>query len=112
MYTHAGECQAELYADQIIDIADEAPITEPNPDGGFLSSLTHMPVVDETGLKGAYNLHLKWQREEEEQSSGLHDQALPTIYAALPEQLGLKLDSGKGPVEVLVIDNIEQPSEN
>jgi uncharacterized protein (TIGR03435 family) len=78
----------------------------------FLSSLTHMPVVDETGLKGAYNLHLKWQREEEEQSSGLHDQALPTIYAALPEQLGLKLDSGKGPVEVLVIDNIEQPSEN
>lgn len=78
----------------------------------FLSSLTHMPVADETGLKGAYNLHLKWQREEEGQTSGLHDQALPTIYAALPEQLGLKLVSGKGPVNVLVIDNIEQPSEN
>lgn len=78
----------------------------------FLSSMTHMPVVDETGLKGAYNLHLKWQREEEGQSSGLHDQTLPTIYAALPEQLGLKLESGKGPVSVLVIDNIEQPIEN
>lgn len=78
----------------------------------FLSSMTHMPVVDKTGLKGAYNLHLKWQREEEGQSSGLHDQALPKIYAALPEQLGLKLESGKGPVQVLVVDHIEQPVEN
>lgn len=78
----------------------------------FLSSLTHMPVIDETDLKGAYNFHLKWQREEEGQTSGLHDEALPTIYAALPEQLGLKLESGKGPVNVLVVDNIEQPVEN
>ena len=78
----------------------------------FVSSTTHMPVVDKTGLNGTYNFHLKWQREEEGQASGLHDQALPTIYAALPEQLGLKLESGKGPVKVLVIDHIEQPSEN
>lgn len=78
----------------------------------FLSSQTHMPVVDETGLKGAFNVHLKWQREEEGQASGLHDQGLPTIYAALPEQLGLRLESGKGPVNVLVVDNIEQPVEN
>jgi bla regulator protein BlaR1 len=78
----------------------------------FLSSTTHMPVVDETGLTGNYNLHLKWQREEEGQASGLHDQALPSIYAALPEQLGLKLESGKGPVKVLIVDSIEQPSEN
>lgn len=78
----------------------------------FLASLTHMPVVDETGLKGDYNFNLKWQREEEGPDSGLHDQALPTIYAALPEQLGLKLESGKGPVNVLVVDHIEQPGEN
>lgn len=78
----------------------------------FLSSTTHMPVVDETSLKGIYDFHIKWVSEEEGQASGLHDQALPTIYAALPEELGLKLESGKGPVKVLVIDNIEQPSEN
>jgi uncharacterized protein (TIGR03435 family) len=78
----------------------------------FLGQQTHMPVADKTGLKGIYSFHLKWQREEEGPASGLHDQALPTIYAALPEQLGLKLESGKGPVEVLVIDHIEQPSEN
>ena len=78
----------------------------------FLASQTHMPVVDKTGLKGIYSFHLKWQREEEGPASGLHDQTLPTIYAALPEQLGLKLESGKGPVDVLVIDHIEQPSDN
>lgn len=78
----------------------------------FLSSATHMPVVDKTGLKGTYDLHMKWQREEEGQASGLHDQALPTIYAALREQLGLKLQSGKGPVKVLVVDHVQQPSEN
>lgn len=78
----------------------------------FLASQTHMPVVDETGLKGNYNFTLKWQREEEGSASGLHDQALPTIYAALPEQLGLKLESGKGPVDVLVVDHIEQPGDN
>ena len=78
----------------------------------FLSSATHMPVVDKTSLTGVYNFHLKWQPEEEGPTSGLHDQALPTIYAALPEQLGLKLESGKGPVDVLVVDHIEQPSDN
>lgn len=78
----------------------------------FLSSQTHMPVVDETGLKGNYNFSMKWQREEQGPDSGLHDQGLPTIYAALPEQLGLKLESGKGPVNVLVVDHIEQPTEN
>lgn len=77
-----------------------------------LASETHMPVVDETGLKGNYNFNMKWQREEQGPDSGLHDQALPTIYAALPEQLGLKLESGKGPVDVLVVDHIEPPTEN
>lgn len=78
----------------------------------FLCWTTHMPVVDKISLKGSYDFHLKWQREEEGQASGLHDEALPTIYAALPEQLGLKLESGKGPVKVLVVDHIEQPIEN
>lgn len=78
----------------------------------FLASQTHMPVVDGTGLKGNYNFNMKWQREEQGTDSGLHDQTLPTIYAALPEQLGLKLESGKGPVDVLVVDHIEQPTQN
>jgi uncharacterized protein (TIGR03435 family) len=71
-----------------------------------------MPVVDKTDLKGTYNFDLKWQREQEGPGTGLHDQALPTIYAALPEQLGLKLESGKGPVDVLVVDQVERPTDN
>jgi uncharacterized protein (TIGR03435 family) len=78
----------------------------------FLSGQTHMPVVDKTGLAGKYNLHLKFSREEEGPQSGLRDDTVPTIYSALTEQLGLKLESAKGPVEVLVIDKIEQPEEN
>lgn len=78
----------------------------------LVSSQTHLAVLDETGLKGNYNFTMKWQREEQGADSGLHDQALPTIYAALPEQLGLKLESGKGPVDVLVVDHIEPPTEN
>jgi bla regulator protein BlaR1 len=78
----------------------------------FIASQTHMPIVDKTGLPGKYNLHLKWQREEEGAQSGLHDDALPTLYSALTEQLGLKLESGKGPIDVLVVDHIDQPEEN
>jgi uncharacterized protein (TIGR03435 family) len=78
----------------------------------FVASQTHMPVVDKTDLKGTYNFDLKWQREQEGPGTGLHDQALPTIYAALPEQLGLKLESGKGPVDVLVVDQVERPTDN
>lgn len=78
----------------------------------FLAGQTHMPVMDKTGLTGKYNVHLKWQREEEGPQSGLHDDTLPTIYSALTEQLGLKLESGKGPVDVLVVDHIDAPEEN
>lgn len=78
----------------------------------FLAGQTHMPVLDKTGLKGLYNFHLKWQREEEGAQSGLHDETLPTIYSALTEQLGLKLASAKGPVDVLVVDHIDVPEEN
>ncbi|WP_160115090.1 TIGR03435 family protein [Bryocella elongata] len=78
----------------------------------FLSNQTHMPVADKTGLKGKYSFHLKWQREDEGAQSGLHDDSLPTIYSAITEQLGLKLESAKGPVQVLVVDHIDLPEEN
>jgi uncharacterized protein (TIGR03435 family) len=64
------------------------------------------PVVNQTRLEGLFNLKLQWARE----SAGITD--LPSIFTALEEQLGLRLRSGKTPVEVLVIEHAEEPSEN
>jgi uncharacterized protein (TIGR03435 family) len=69
-------------------------------------------VVDKTGLTGNYDLHLKWRREEDGPTSGTTDEPAPYIYTALQEQLGLKLQPSKGPVDTLVIDHIEEPTEN
>jgi bla regulator protein BlaR1 len=75
-------------------------------------SLTDQPgvqrmVVDETGLKGGYDFELKWQRE-----SAAQDTLGPSIFTALEEQLGLKLVPKKGPVNTLVVEHVERPSEN
>jgi uncharacterized protein (TIGR03435 family) len=63
-------------------------------------------VVDRTGLKGNYDFTLEWTPSDP-------DTAAPSLFTALQEQLGLKLEAQKGSVEVLVIDSMEKmPSEN
>lgn len=69
-------------------------------------------VIDKTGLTGKYDFHLKWRPEEAGSDAGLDDDAAPAFFTALEEQLGLKLQSSKGPVDTLVVDNIAAPSEN
>lgn len=73
---------------------------------GFLSRDMDRPVIDKTGIKGEFDLKLEWARDEATETT------LPSIFTALQEQLGLKLDSGKGPVDILVVDSVEKPSEN
>jgi uncharacterized protein (TIGR03435 family) len=64
-------------------------------------------IVDQTGLKGKYDLTLRWASvDDPRESDG------PSLFTAIQEQLGLKLESTKAPVNVLVIDHIERPSEN
>jgi uncharacterized protein (TIGR03435 family) len=92
-----------------------------------LSQQLGRSVLDQTGLKGNYDFTLKWTPDP---SSGAMiqgppggapgpdnappppDASGPSIFTAVQEQLGLKLESTKGPVEILVIDHVEQPSEN
>lgn len=72
-------------------------------------------VIDKTGLAGRYDVTLKWTPETNgaPADNGTEDSSNgPSIFTALQEQLGLKLESTKGPVQVLVIDHIEMPSEN
>ena len=70
-----------------------------------------LPVVNQTGLPGIYNFKLRWTPET---SKGLTDGTAewPSIFTAIQEQLGLRLHAQKAPVEVLVIDHVEKPSEN
>jgi uncharacterized protein (TIGR03435 family) len=67
-------------------------------------------VRDETGLKGDFAFTLDYTRGMTE--SDAEAPSRPSLFTAVREQLGLKLESAKGPVEVLVIDHVEKPSEN
>ena len=71
------------------------------------------PVVDQTGLKGAFDFTLKWTPEQLSASAAAKEVAdAPSFFTAIREQLGLLLVPSKAPVEVIVIDHIEQPSAN
>ena len=74
-------------------------------------------MIDKTGLTGAYNFTLEFAPEYLNAGPGNPDNdasepVAPSIFTAVQEQLGLKLESGKGPVSHLFIDHIERPSEN
>lgn len=78
----------------------------------WLSQHVDIPVRDFTGLKGVYDLKLDWQDERQG-----HDNADPVsgpgITEAVEEQLGLKLEHRKAPIDVLVVDHVEKtPTEN
>jgi len=76
----------------------------------LLSEQAGRPVVDKTGFTEAFNLQLNFSPEISIQ--GDSGAAVPSLFTALQEQMGLRLESSKGPVEVLVIDRLEKPSEN
>jgi uncharacterized protein (TIGR03435 family) len=79
------------------------------------NSLLGRNVVDATGLAGTFEIHLTWAIDPLTASPDTApptDPTGPSILTALQQQLGLKLESAKGPVEVLVIDHIEKPSAN
>lgn len=72
------------------------------------SNLVGRTVVDKTSLIGNYDIDLKWTPDDQQ---GTPD-AGPTLFTAFEEQLGLKLEPAKGPVDTLVVDHVEKPSEN
>jgi len=88
---------------------------------GFLqSNVLEQPVVDQTGLAGArYDFLLKWTPDASQTALGGGPPAAasdvdapPDLFAAVTQQLGLKIESTKATVDVLVIDKVEKPSDN
>jgi uncharacterized protein (TIGR03435 family) len=67
------------------------------------------PTVDETGLQGRYDFTLRWLQNA---MQAPEDGAPPMLFTAMEEQLGLKLEPKRGPVEVMVVDKVERPTEN
>jgi uncharacterized protein (TIGR03435 family) len=72
-----------------------------------LSRSIGVAVVDRTGLDGAFDLKLTWPPDDRFVGRGAS--ASPTIFTAIQEQLGLRLQPGRGPVEMLVVDRAEKP---
>jgi len=72
----------------------------------LLASTLKQTVVDNTGLSGAFDFQLEWARDPTPEVPG------PSLFTAVQEQLGLKMDSGRGAVQKFVIDHIEKPTSN
>jgi uncharacterized protein (TIGR03435 family) len=84
----------------------------------ILADIGKRPIINKTGLSGLYDVKLEWSPELM-QGVGANGQpppspntSGPSLVTALQEQLGLKLESARGTVEVLVIDSVQRPSEN
>ena len=100
-----------------VDMADLA---------GYLSAHADRPVRDNTGILGVFDIKMRWwpggplpaddtprsPAVEKREGSRPDFASLPTLDTALAQQLGLKLEARKGPVEIYLIDHVERPSEN
>jgi uncharacterized protein (TIGR03435 family) len=77
-----------------------------------LSNATGRFVVDKTGLTGVFDLELKFTPDPLGPTTADPATDVPSLFAAIQEQLGLKLEAQRSPVEVLVIDSARRPTEN
>jgi uncharacterized protein (TIGR03435 family) len=78
-------------------------------------------VIDKTGLAGTFDVKLRWAMDDIKANLDKSNEPVPaptanpegpSLFDAIQKQLGLKLESAKGPVEVLIIDHVERPSSN
>jgi uncharacterized protein (TIGR03435 family) len=104
---HAGEGDSSTH---ISNGSGKSSVSSTNISMPRLASLlggrVDRMVVDNTQLAGGYDVKLEWAPNPSAESTE------PSLFTALQEQLGLKLESTRGPVEIIVIDNLDRPSEN
>ena len=82
---------------------------------GFASSLARRmgrPVSDETHLQGLYTFTLEWTPDDLKTGASRDQPTLPSLFTVLQEKLGLKLEARKVPVDIIVVDSADRPSEN
>jgi hypothetical protein len=91
--------------------AGEPGVGADDPAVSQLSALLGQPVVDMTAEKHFFDFHLRWTPDTPTGADSAPSDR-PSLFTALQEQLGMKLESGKVPVDVLVVDHAELPSDN
>jgi uncharacterized protein (TIGR03435 family) len=82
---------------------------------GILTPMVGRIVIDKTSLTGRYDFEMSWTPDQPRPATDAAptpDPAGASMFTALQEQLGLKLTGGRGPVDVIVIDAVSQPSDN
>lgn len=99
-----GRCITTIWRDGAHMVCHSAPMTAILTE---LSGLLKAPVADRTGLTGTYDLHVHFIADDD----ALNDTG-PTLVQAVQDSLGLKLENGRGQVEVVVIDHLERPLQN
>lgn len=111
-----GSCHARGRREGNIQIVDAEAMTVAEFAKVFLNGDMDRPVIDNTGIIGKYDFHLEYEIDQSTPRfntvDGAGDRTGPSIFTAVQEQLGLKLESTRGPGETLVIDHVERPSEN
>ena len=106
----AGDSDTEMHGGRGGPTTLEAKKTDMNRLAELLDWRMDRPVVNHTGLNGGFNFTLHWAPDNlRDPDDGADD---VSIFTAVGEQLGLRLRTAKAPVEVLVIDHVERPSEN
>lgn len=105
-----GESSTNTWTDKN-GVSIEAKNTDMDLFAQVLAREMDLPVVNETELKGLFDFKLHWTPENLRPSDDSGKDEV-SIFTALEEQLGLRLHSAKAPVEVLVIEQVEKPSEN
>jgi len=79
---------------------------------GVVRAVLDRPIINKTGIPGIFNFRVQFANFQNTAGPTPADPAGPSIFTAVQEQLGLRLEATKGPGEIFVIDNIEHPTEN
>jgi uncharacterized protein (TIGR03435 family) len=108
--SRAGDDSRRILEGHGVEMIPTIGLLEPSLTG-FLSDLLDRTVIDKTGLSGAFDFRLEWAPERSA-ATQVDDTAGPSVFTAVQDQLGLKLEAARGPIEFLVIDHAERPSGN
>jgi uncharacterized protein (TIGR03435 family) len=75
-----------------------------------LSGILGRTVVDKTGLSGKFNLQIEWSPDATDSGSAGSESPGPSLFTAIQEQMGLRLESQRGQVDLLIIDGAQKPN--